>query len=395
MTLKMTKKNNIALIVAAGIGARSGLDIPKQYFKYNNKTILEHTLSCFLKHPHIDYMQVIIHKDHEALYDKSVQNIANNAKLLPPVVGGKSRQESVFNGLKAIENNDVNYVLIHDAARPFLSSDMIDELLKTLKNYDGAAPALQVTDSLCYTHNTLFTTPLSRDNLYSMQTPQAFHYNKIYHAHLKASPDHTDDVSVAMESDLKISAVQGCKKNIKMTIEDDFKEMMQKQQNNIPDIRIGTGYDVHRLIAGDHVILGGIKIPSHYALKGHSDADVLLHAITDAVLGSASENDIGFHFPPTDNKWKNVSSSHFLEYAIKRLHKKNGYINHIDCTLICENPKIGPYRDMIRDNIAQICGLSTQRVNIKATTTEKLGFTGRKEGIAAEATVTSLFSNVT
>ena len=389
--MTLNKNKNIALIVAAGIGARSGLDFPKQYFKYNHKTILEHTLNCFINHNDIDYIQVIIHQDHESLYEGVIQNITNRSKIRPVAFGGASRQESVLNGLNAIKHMDTHYVLIHDAARPFLNSDLITNLLEKLKICDGTAPALPVTDSLRYLEDSFFTESLSRDNLYSVQTPQAFHYKKILKAHLNTSPDHTDDISVGIEYGLKTTLTKGCRKNIKMTTAEDFKNMIHRH-NDFPDIRVGTGYDVHRLIAGDHVILGGIKIPSTFTLKGHSDADVLLHAITDAVLGSASENDIGYHFPPSDNQWENKDSSHFLKYAIELLEKKNGFINHIDCTLICERPKVQPYRTLIRENIAKICALPLERVNIKATTTETLGFTGRKEGIAAEATVTSLFS---
>ena len=314
--------NNIAVIVAAGTGSRSGLNIPKQYFQYKNQTILEHTINCFLSHKDIDAIQVIINSDHSDLYHKSISEIKNNKKILPVIIGGNTRQESVLNGLKAIENHNPENVFIHDAARPFLTDNIIDHLLLKLKHHDGAAPALAVTDSLRYVNDGIFSSSISRDNLLSVQTPQAFHFNKIFNAHKNASIDHTDDISVGLSQGLKITYIQGCKNNIKMTTPQDFTEMMQKENSYIPDIRTGSGYDVHRLISGKSVILGGIEIPCEYALKGHSDADVLLHAITDAVLGSASEHDIGHHFPPTEQKWKNVASSVFLKHAIGLLEQK-------------------------------------------------------------------------
>ena len=386
----MNKKKNIALIVAAGTGSRSNLDIPKQYFKISNQTILEKTLSCFIKNDMIDAVQVVIHQDHSSHYEQAIGNISYKKKLLPVVTGGLTRQGSVFKGLKAIKDLLPDHVLIHDAARPFLSQSLIRSIILSLENYDGVAPALAITDSLRICKDNIFTDAVSRENLFSVQTPQAFHFQKIYDAHQYAMPHHTDDISIGMAAGLKITYVEGCKKNKKMTTSDDFSHLTPIK-THFPDIRVGHGYDVHRLIQGNNIILGGVSIPCPHTLKGHSDADVLMHALTDAILGSASEHDIGYHFPPSDNQWKNVNSSIFLKKSLSLLNDKGGKLNHIDCTIICERPKISNHREMIRHNIAKICCLSPDRVNIKATTTEKLGFTGRKEGIAANATVTSIF----
>lgn len=388
------KHTIFALVVAAGSGLRTQTNIPKQYLKVKQKSILEYTLDALYNCEHIDKVLCVIAQDATDIYHQSV---TDNPKLLPVVFGGNSRQESVRQGLLALNTYNPDFVLIHDAARPNVDTPLITALLDTLKYYDGVCPALPVTDSLRHTDGT----SISRDNLFMVQTPQAFDFQKILmahnHCHNTHQHDFTDDIAVAHSYGLTTCFTEGTQKNYKITYPHDLEKFMFEQEdtNNqkFPDIRTATGYDVHCLIAGNGVTMGGIKIDCPYMLKGHSDADVLLHAITDALLGTIAAQDIGYHFNPNDNRWQGADSAVFLRHAQKLIVDKGGIINFIDATIICETPKISPHRESIQKNIADILKLPLSRVSIKATTTEKLGFTGRSEGIAVQATATVMINH--
>ena len=393
----------IALIVAAGSGVRTGFAVPKQYVLLNHKMVLTHTIEKFLADKRFDAVQIVINPAHHDLYTQSINTVSND-KILPVIFGGQTRQESVFCGLTGIHHYNPDYVFIHDAARPFISHDIIDALFDALHDHDGAVPAVAVTDSLRYiSPSGIFEDSVERQNLMAVQTPQAFDYKKILsahqYAHIHHISHHTDDISVGLAQGLKIKSVSGQDKNMKLTYPSDFKsdfkgDFKSDFKSEIPDIRVASGYDVHRLIAGDGVILGGVHIPCGYKLLGHSDADVVLHAVTDAVLGACGLQDIGYHFSPQNPQWAGANSAVFMRHAVDLLQKSDGRLNYIDVTIICEVPKISPYRDKIRESIAHLCNIPIAKISIKATTTEKLGFTGRGEGIAAQAVATCYFDSV-
>jgi 2-C-methyl-D-erythritol 4-phosphate cytidylyltransferase / 2-C-methyl-D-erythritol 2,4-cyclodiphosphate synthase len=409
--------NRVAvIIVAAGRGTRlsaSSNDLPKQYLPLASRPILSHTLDAFLAHPRIDSVLVVRHRDDEALYNDVINQLSSDKKcaLLPSICGGATRQASVFNGLAAVKALDAQFVLVHDAARPFVSSETIDAVIDRLEAGQKAVlPAVPVCDTLKRLDpESQVMETVDRTNLWAAQTPQGFDFPTIYEAHARAANlgkfDFTDDTAVAEWAGHSITIADGNADNFKITTAEDLDrarkmiEMadhtttLENQPTNsslsgLADIRMGTGYDVHAFDTGDAVILGGISIPHDKKLKGHSDADVVLHAITDAVLGAIGDGDIGAHFPPSDPKWKGAASDQFLIDAIRRVTDLGGRIAHIDATVICEAPKIGPHRDLIRQSIANICGLPLTRVSVKATTSEQLGFTGRREGIAAMAAAT-------
>lgn len=386
MTIK-----NAAIIVAAGRGQRLGGEIPKQYLDVGGMPILRRTVNIFLENPAIDYIQVIIHPDDQELYNSAVEGL----DLPPPVHGGETRQQSVFNGLEAISDLMAEYVYIHDAARPFLKQGTLNKLISEVEEYGAAIPALNVTDTIKYMTEDSIQNTIDRNYLYRAQTPQAFRYKAIYMAHRRhENNDLTDDSAIAEQSGLKVRIIPGSEDNFKITTQDDLKKAHIMTQSSYTDVRIGHGLDVHAFETkkskskSDHVILGGIKIPHGKKLKGHSDADVALHAITDALLGAMALGDIGEHFPPSDDKWKDASSDIFLKHAVKLIDEADGVIANIDLTIICEEPKIAPHRDQIRDKISEIVDLDIARISVKATTTEKLGFTGKKEGIMAQAVAT-------
>ena len=319
------------------------------------------------------------------LYNNSIRLLINNDKLYLEF-GGAERQDSVLNGLKALMDDAPDRVLIHDAARPYVSGALINTCIAALENSDAVIPALPVTDTLKRAEGDTITTTVSRDNLYRAQTPQAFAFDKILAAHERAAKGMTDDAAIAEAAGLKVKLIDGDAKNIKLTHEEDF-----MTTSLMP--RTGSGYDVHRFDAAgsaNEIMLGGIAVPHDCALIGHSDADVALHAITDALLGALAEGDIGDHFPPSDDAHKDRPSADFLSHAVTLAGEKQARISHIDLTLICEKPKIGPHRDAMRARIAEICRIEPSRVSVKATTTEGLGFTGRGEGMAAQALVTVL-----
>jgi 2-C-methyl-D-erythritol 4-phosphate cytidylyltransferase/2-C-methyl-D-erythritol 2,4-cyclodiphosphate synthase len=325
---------------------------------------------------------VIRERDREHLLEAT-----DGLALGAPIFGGATRQESVRNGLEAIAAASPDRVLIHDAARPFVSAALIARVTQALERVDAAAPFLPVTDTLRMASPDGYV-PLSRDNLVRAQTPQGFRFDAILEAHRRfAAEEVTDDVALAERAGLSFAAVLGEESNLKVTTPDDF-SLAERLARGASETRTGTGFDVHRFAPGDHVWLCGIKVPHQLSLEGHSDADVGLHALTDAILGAIGAGDIGMHFPPTDERWRGAPSHRFLGHALALLRERGGEVVHVDVTLICERPKIGPHRDAMRAKIAEILEVVATRVSVKATTTEGLGFTGRGEGIAAQAIAT-------
>jgi 2-C-methyl-D-erythritol 4-phosphate cytidylyltransferase/2-C-methyl-D-erythritol 2,4-cyclodiphosphate synthase len=369
-----------ALIVAAGQGVRAGTAIPKQFALLAGKPMLAHSYAALSSHPAIDQVVVVIGAGQEAL-------LAAALELQAPryVVGGATRRESVANGLAAL---DAERVLIHDAARPFLSSAVIDALLAALDTSEGALPALPVADTLARGGEALGDT-IPRDGLVRVQTPQAFHLTTIIEAHRRwpADREATDDAQMVRALGRAVALVPGDPMLEKITHPGDFAAAEARLAATMR-VRTAQGYDVHRFAGGEELWLGGILIPHSKGLSGHSDADVALHAITDALLGTIGAGDIGMHFPPSDPQWRGAASARFLEHAAGLLAAQGGVIDFIDLTIICEAPKIGPFRDAIRASIAAILQLPASRVSVKATTTERLGFTGRGEGMAAQAIAT-------
>jgi 2-C-methyl-D-erythritol 4-phosphate cytidylyltransferase / 2-C-methyl-D-erythritol 2,4-cyclodiphosphate synthase len=364
----------IALLVAAGSGSRAGGGLPKQYRDIAGRPLLARALD-HLVHPRIDAIQVVIGADQEAAYRAAV-----GTRALPaPVVGGATRRDSVRNGLAAL--GDAERVLIHDAARPFLPASVIDRLLDALEDHDGAVPTLAVVDTLA----TQGGEPVARDTLVRVQTPQAFRLDAIRRAHAGwTGGEATDDAQVARAAGLDVVQVEGDPALDKLTYEADFARAEAARLTT----RVGFGFDVHALAAGEELWLGGVRVPHDRGLAGHSDADVVLHALTDAILGALAAGDIGDHFPPSDPRWRGAPSALFVEHARELAAQAGARISHVDVTIICEAPRIGPYRDAMRARIAGLLRLPPARVSIKATTTERLGFTGRGEGIAAQAVAT-------
>lgn len=402
----------LALIVAAGRGERATSErtgnaqaLPKQYVNLAGRPVLAHTLRTFIAHSGIDAVQVVIHVDDRALYQSAISRLDvtdNQVKLLPPAIGGPSRQTSVHNGLEAAKQHGFDAVLIHDAARPLLPPADIDALLGALAKCPAAILAAPVTDTLKRASgaSSHIEGTVSRDHLWRALTPQAFRFDQILQAYRAASETtgntFTDDASVAQAAGIPVALIEGQTTNIKITTPEDFDvaEQLIARTNSTPpqpDVRTGQGFDVHKFAEGTSVWLCGVEIPHDYRLEGHSDADVGLHALTDAILGALADGDIGAHFPPSDPRWKGAASEIFLIDAMDRVRARGASITNLDITLICEAPKIGPHRDRIRARLAEITALETDRISVKATTSEGLGFTGRREGIAALATATLVF----
>ena len=386
----------IALIVAAGRGARAATEKgrPKQYIRIGRVPMLEHTLGVFAAHPRVDEILVVIHPDDAPLYRAASSRYA--ARLRDAVSGGARRQDSVRAGLEALAQAALFSVLIHDAARPFVDAPLIDRVITTLDAHDGALPCLPVTDTLKRASEGRITGTVERDQLWRAQTPQGFRFDAILAAHRAASSDvareFTDDAGIAEWFGLDVALVEGTEGNRKLTTAEDLR-MANEMLRNEParpagTIRVATGYDVHAFGPGDAVMLGGVRIPHGKKLTGHSDADVVLHALTDALLGVIAEGDIGVHFSPSDARWRGVASEIFLKHAASLIRERGGEIVHADVTLICEAPRIGPYRDAMRAAIGAMLGFEVGQISIKATTNEGLGFIGRGEGIAAIATAT-------
>lgn len=380
-----------ALIVAAGRGSRLQASAPKQYLALSGRPILSHTISAFAAIPEIAAVQVVIHPDDADLYASCVRGFGN--KLLPPVHGGATRQLSVRLGLEALKAANPDRVLIHDAARPFVPSETIRRVIGALDRAVGAIAALPLVDTLkLATPNGTIAGTAPREHVWRAQTPQGFRYAAILSAHDRAHKaqrsDFTDDAQVAEWAGLDVALVQGSEENFKVTTAEDLVRAEAVVASRIGDVRTGTGFDVHRFREGDHVWLCGVRIAHDRALEGHSDADVGLHALTDAVLGALGDGDIGQHFPPSDPRWKGAPSKLFLEDAARRVAERGGVIANVDVTLLCEAPRIGPHRQAMSQVIAEILKIDPGRVGVKATTTEGLGFTGRREGIAAMAQAT-------
>lgn len=386
---------NIAVVlVAAGRGERAGGDGPKQYQSLLGRPIIAHTIERLCRaFEDMDQftIQPVIRSEDTVLWHQSVAGLNDDYVqiLKAPISGGATRQESVLNGLGAFIEDKPDYVFIHDAARPFVSSTLILGLLNALKkNVLGAIPALKITDTIVRIKDES-ADPVDRDGLYGVQTPQAFQFDAIIAAHEQVrGEEFTDDASVLQASGGSCVYTEGSENNFKITNPLDFKRAERQVMQELTDIRTGTGFDVHRFGEGDHVNLCGVKVPFHQSLEGHSDADVAMHALTDAILAALADGDIGAHFPPTDEQWRGADSSVFLNFAAKRVREKGGAIGHVGLTIICEAPKIRPHVDAMRTRLAEILSVDQSRISVQATTTEKLGFTGRSEGIAAQASST-------
>ncbi len=384
-----------ALIVAAGRGTRAAgaAGGPKQYVPLAGHAVLWHTLRAFVTHAAVDAVQVVIHADDRDLYADAIAGLPS-AKLLPPVPGGATRQASVRAGLEALSHHAPRHVLIHDAARPFLGADVLDRLIAALTGHDAVLAAEPVADTLKRASaGGIIAGTVDRAGLWRAQTPQAFAFRAILDLHRQAADagrhDFTDDAAIAEWAGTPVLLVEGSSRNSKITTAEDLRMaerlMGQSSTAGAMEPRSGTGFDVHRFEAGDAVWLCGVRIPHTHKLEGHSDADVGLHALTDALLGAIGDGDIGQHFPPSDPKWKGAASHLFLEDAARRVRARGGRIVNVDVTLLCEAPRVGPHRDAMRAAVARMLGIDASRVGVKATTTEGLGFTGRREGIAAMA----------
>lgn len=373
------------LVVAAGKGERVGGAVPKQYAPLMGKPVMRWTLDAWVRQPNVTAIQVAIGPEQEALYADAVAGL----DLRAPIAGGATRQESVRLGLEALADVLPDIVLIHDAARPLVSDRLITAVIASLEaGADAAVPLLPVADTLKKHDGSAWNT-VSRDGLHRAQTPQGFRFAKILRAHRHfAQRNVTDDMALAELAGLHIREVAGEEENLKITTPEDFARAEAQLRAKLGESRTGMGYDVHKFIAGDHVWLCGIKVAHDHALEGHSDADVGLHALTDAILGAIGEGDIGVHFPPSDERWRGAPSWKFLDHAASLVRRKGGAIVHCDVTLICERPKVGPHREAMRARIADILSLDIARVSVKATTTEGLGFAGRQEGLAAQAVAT-------
>ena len=380
------QKNNLAIILSGGTGKRFDTSKPKQFYKLNKKTIIEISVEKFVNSNLFNYIIVVSHKN----FYKFTKKLFNN-KSVKVVVGGESRQESVFNGLSAAKSFNPKYVLIHDAVRPFFSITLLKRILTKLGNEISVIPSINVYDSARYFQNKKYTN-ISRDNLKLIQTPQGYCFTSIYEAHIKNKEYiHTDDSMILYEFKKKIKLIKGEKKNFKITTKEDYdigKLIVKESDSYMNDIRVGTGFDVHKFTNGKKLKIFGITIPFDKSLDGHSDADVGFHSIVDAILGGLCLGDIGNHFPPTEDKWRNRKSIFFMKYAKKLLQSKKFKINNLDITLICEKPKVSEYQKEFIKSVAEALDIDCKKINIKGTTTETLGFLGREEGIACQVSVT-------
>ena len=366
-----------ALIVAAGKGERLGGGVPKQYRPLGGKPVLRWAAEAMARHPAVHQVRVVIGSGQDELAKEALEGVP----VGDLIVGGAERSDSVLNGLQAIGQGAV---LVHDAARPFCPPAIVDRLLAALDGSDGAVPVLPVADTLATGDRTL-DAPVDRRSLLRVQTPQAFHVEDLIYAYEEAGrASATDESSVMLAAGLKVATVEGDPMLDKLTTQADWDRAEAIIASRMVP-RTGMGFDVHGFEGEGPVMLGGIAVPHSRGLAGHSDADVVLHAITDALLGAAGLGDIGEHFPPSDPQWKGASSDLFLSHAATLISQGSGTIDHVDCTIIAEEPKVGPHRSAMRERIAAILGLGIDQVSIKATTTEGLGFTGRREGIAAQA----------
>jgi 2-C-methyl-D-erythritol 4-phosphate cytidylyltransferase / 2-C-methyl-D-erythritol 2,4-cyclodiphosphate synthase len=379
-----------AVIVAAGRGQRAGSEVPKQYRNIAGEAVIRPTLRAFLGHPQIGAVQPVIHPDDKDLFRAATAGLK---ELLPPVWGGPTRQASVRAGLEALHPTSPDIVLIHDAARPFLTGALISRAIAAAKEHGATVPAVAIADTVKkIDEHEVVTETLDRSRLRIVQTPQAFAFGLIIDSHRRAAAagreDFPDDAALAEWAGHRVTVFAGEATNVKLTTNDDIARAEALRMAALADVRTGNGFDVHAFTDGDHVMLAGVRIPHSRGLTGHSDADVALHALVDAILGALAEGDIGVHFPPSDPQWRGVSSDRFLAFACERVRARSGMIAHLDVTIVCEAPRVSPHRDAMRARIAAISGIAVGRVAIKATTSERLGFTGRGEGIVAMATAT-------
>lgn len=375
----MPKEPKIAaLIVAAGRGVRAGGDVPKQWQHLQGKRVIDHTVAAFRSHPKISEIVVVLNADDMG---EAQAFVTVGCRV---VEGGTDRAGSVRNGLALV---DVERVLIHDAARPCVSAGVIDDVIAALETTVAAAPGLPVTDALWRGDGGRVAGTQDRAGLYAAQTPQGFHTAAIRDAHARYNRIAADDVEVARAAGLDVAITQGSVDNLKITLPGDLARAARILESSM-DIRTGNGFDVHAFGPGDHVTLCGVKIPHDQGLVGHSDADVGMHTVTDAIYGALAMGDIGQHFPPSDPQWKGAESHIFLRHAADLARSEGFTLTHVDCTLICEYPKVGPHAARMRAVMADILGIDMARVSVKATTSERLGFTGRGEGIACMATAT-------
>jgi 2-C-methyl-D-erythritol 4-phosphate cytidylyltransferase / 2-C-methyl-D-erythritol 2,4-cyclodiphosphate synthase len=377
-----------AILVAAGRGLRAGAGGPKQYRTVGGRAVIHRALAAFADHPEIEIVQPVVNPDDIAVFNAAVSDLKHAA----PVNGGATRQASVLAGLEALVPHRPDVVLIHDAARPFVSADVISRAIVAASRTGAAIPVVAVTDTIKQvTDSGDITATPERASLRIAQTPQAFKFDVILDAHRRATrerSDFTDDAAIAEWAGLTVTTFEGDVANMKLTTPEDFVREEARLAAALGDIRTGTGYDVHAFGEGDHVWLCGLRVPHAKGFLAHSDGDVGLHALVDAILGALADGDIGSHFPPSDMKWKGASSDQFLTYAIERVTARGGRIANLEVTMICERPKIGPLRDQMRARISEISGVDISRIAVKATTSERLGFTGREEGIAATASAT-------
>lgn len=376
-----------ALVVAGGKGLRAGRERPKQYAELGGKTVLRRTIEALLSHSAVGDVQVVIGEGDRGLYDDAVRGLPN---LLAPVSGGETRQQSVRNGLEALAARRApRLVLVHDAARPFVTSETIERVIAGCDDTHGAIPVMPVTETVKRVEAGLLTATVPREALATAQTPQGFPFAPLLAAHRMAAEagnnDLTDDAAVAALAGIAVRAVEGDRGNMKLTNPGDF-EQAERMLAMLTETRIGQGFDVHQFGPGKSVWLCGVEIAHDHGLVGHSDADVGLHALTDALLGAIGDGDIGEHFPPSDPKWRGASSDRFFADAVRRVTERGGRVVNLDVTLVCERPKISPHREAMRARVAAIAGVEIGRVAVKATTSEKMGFTGRGEGIVAMAT---------
>jgi 2-C-methyl-D-erythritol 4-phosphate cytidylyltransferase / 2-C-methyl-D-erythritol 2,4-cyclodiphosphate synthase len=377
------------VLVAAGRGLRAGAGGPKQYREIGGVPVIYRAMEAFTTHPEIFAVQPVVNPDDSAVFTTAVAGLKHEA----PTHGGATRQASVLAGLEALARHKPDIVLIHDAARPFVSSGVISRAIEAASRTGAAIPVVPVTDTIKVTgaSGDVEDTP-DRARLRIAQTPQSFRFDVILEAHRRAAKegrsDFTDDAAIAEWAGLTVATFEGDVANMKLTTPEDFVREEARLASLLGDIRTGTGYDVHAFGEGDHLMLCGVRVPHTKGFLAHSDGDVGLHALVDAILGALADGDIGSHFPPSDAKWKGASSDQFLKYAIERVTARGGRVANLEVTMICERPKIGPLRDVMRARIAEISGVDISRVAVKATTSERLGFTGREEGIAATASAT-------
>jgi 2-C-methyl-D-erythritol 4-phosphate cytidylyltransferase/2-C-methyl-D-erythritol 2,4-cyclodiphosphate synthase len=386
-----------AIIVAAGRGLRAGEGLPKQFRSVGGVPVIARSINALLSAPEVALGVVVIHEVDRAPYDECLSHVDSRCreKLLPPVSGGETRQDSVRSGLDALRGSPPEIVLVHDAARPFASVELVGAAIEAGRKSGAAIPGIPVADTIkLMDEDGRVVETLQRSRLRAVQTPQSFAYKRLLDAHHRAVSANlrsfTDDGALIEWAGFPVLIFPGDPANVKLTHPADF-ERAGAVATSSPEAlvtRLGTGLDVHAFGEGDHVMLGGVRVPHSRGVIAHSDGDVVLHALTDAILGALADGDIGIHFPPSDPQWKGASSDRFLAYAADRVRSRRGIIDHLDVTLLCEAPRLAPHREAMRSRIAEIAGIPIAHVSLKATTTEKLGFTGRGEGLAAQAAAT-------